>query len=93
MAILYTTDGRSRAVAPKNGTDFQLHELYELLGVRMIEVIGSRLLRASAKDSILVIDEEGKLKGSPTNAAATRLITFDDVIVGNALLCKRSEVQ
>jgi len=45
-------------------------------------------------DSILVINEEGKLEGLPVNQRATNLadIFEGDVIVGDAIFCRDGEV-
>jgi len=90
MATLYTTDGKQREVQPKNGTDFQLDELYKLLGCEMIEFVVPR----SQPGCILIIDEEGKLRAREPNLHATILAShsgLNDYIVGDALLCKAEE--
>lgn len=45
---------------------------------------------------IMVIDEEGKLKGKPINEAATMIFMhagYYDIIVGDALVCDSEMVQ
>lgn len=90
MANLIKVDGSIATVKPKNGTDFKLSELQELVG-GYIQVISVN------DDMLLVIDEEGKLKNSPFNPLATNIakgfVRDDDFIVGNALHCKSSEVE
>lgn len=91
MAKLIKVDGTVTEVKPKNGRDFTLEELRELVGCEWIEIV--RLLGNG--DSFLVVDEEGKLNGKERNEKATRMygrMPFD-YIVGNALLCKRGEVK
>ena len=39
MAKLFRTDGTAMDITPKNGTDFQLDELYEALDCELVEVI------------------------------------------------------
>lgn len=78
-------------VQPKNGTDFQLEELQDYIGgyIEIVRLNG---------DEIMVIDEEGKLKNLPFNVGATLVFNersgiMDDIIVGNALVCKTEEVR
>lgn len=86
-AKLIKADGKITEVVPKNGTDFQLDELNEFVG-GYIEII-----RPPTKpDCLMVINEEGKLKGLPFNAKATAL-WLHDMIVGNALLCHKSQLK
>lgn len=40
-------------------------------------------------DVVMIVDDEGKMKGLPINKAATCLYNCDDVIVGSALVMKR----
>ena len=78
-------------VEPRNGSDFSLEELHEFIG-GWIEIV--RL----DNEKIMVVDEEGKLKGLPFNVAATleyndRTGRHDDIILGNALVCGIGEVR
>lgn len=89
MAKIYKTDGTVKTVEPKNGTDFKLDELQEIVGGH-IEVL---YLNSS---EILVCDEEGKLKNYPLNIEATRIVQENDIsdyIVGDVLICKTGEVK
>ena len=66
-------------------------ELHEFIG-GWIEIV--RL----DNEKIMVVDEEGKLKGLPFNVAATleyndRTGRHDDIILGNALVCGIGEVR
>lgn len=80
MAQLIKTDGTTIEVEPKNGTDFTLDELRELIGCDWIEVVRCR------KDGmILIVDEEGRLNLKDRNRVASALTFFD--IVGNAVYC------
>lgn len=90
-SYLVYVDGHCEDVSPRNGSDFELHEIYDLLGVTMIE---AHCLRGG---DWLIIDEEGKLNGSKFNEEATRIFheTYGglDVIVGNALVCEKGTLK
>lgn len=92
MATLYKTDGTSEEVKPKNGRNFQLKELYEMLGCDMIEVAYPR----GDTKHILIIDEEGKVRNAepkPLNREATVLYNNQpDWISGPALYCLKGEL-
>lgn len=89
---LIETDGTITEVYPLNVVrGYQLSELYEMLGVRIIEVCSSSL-----EGYILICDEEGKLTNEPKeNKAATELYAHRlfDYIAGNALLCRSGQLQ
>lgn len=97
MALLLdAANNAPREVKPKNGTHFTLDELYTVLHCSMIEVL------RMDDGSLLVFDEEGKIGKVPpldVNVRASRLahlhtgIAHDDYIVGDALLCNRSELR
>lgn len=90
MAMLVRTNGTMEKTAPRNGADFSLTELQEAVGgyVEMVHL---------TDDIVMLVDEEGKLKGRDINVAATALygawVGHDDIIVGDVLVCKRREVQ
>lgn len=81
--ILFNEDGTSCEVQPKNGTDFQLGELYSLLECSCVEV-----LRSTKKDFILIVDEEGRLEGKEPNPLVSLYAPYD--IVGKAIVCPNS---
>ena len=85
MAQIIKADGTKIDVTPKNGTDFQLSELQEVVGgyIEIVETIDKQ---------IMVVNEEGKLIGLPFNEEATRLVRYD-VIVGDVLVCASSQVK
>ena len=62
MAKLYRTDGKVKEITPKNGTDFQLEELYEALDCSCIDVI-----RIPGTSDIVIIDDEGKFSEKGIN--------------------------
>lgn len=89
MAKLFKTDGTTIEVHPKNGTDYTLDELQQMLG-GYIEIV------PAYKDGyILVVDEDGEAKGLPRNGRATDLadINLWDYIKGDALYCKTDEIK
>lgn len=69
MAHIYYANGEIKEVTPKNGTDFQLEELQEIVGGN-IWVIG---LLEDAEQRIIVMNAEGKLNGLQENEKATEL--------------------
>ena len=79
MNVLFKADGTKTPAPPENGTDYELSELQGLVG-GWIEVVN---LQESGY--ILVVNEEGLLKGLPWNPAASAVAGMD--IVGDAVLC------
>lgn len=88
--ILYKADGDVERVCPENDTDYQLHELQKFVGGYVEFCYGD-------DGRMLVVDEEGKLKGKQINERATfyyqQHIGTGDVIVGDALLCKVDRIK
>ena len=93
MATLFKTDGTIKTVEPKNGTDFTLEELKEMVN-GYIETVPTK-----DGSHLIVVNEEGKLEGLSYNANATvyvgenTYLAKDDYIVGNMLVCKVQEIQ
>lgn len=85
MATIIKADGQCIETQPKNGTDFKLEELNEIVG-GYIEVLTLN------DDQIMVINEEGKVYGLPLNLKATDMYGLD-FIVGDVLVCEESEVK
>lgn len=85
MAILYSVNRTEKEVFPKNGSDFQLDELYEIIGCELVQIISLGL------GYILVVDEEGAINGSELNNDVSWALGYP--IYGNALQCKESEVK
>lgn len=91
---LYSPDGTQKEIFPKNGSYYELEELQQLVG-GYIELLYS----ASSPHRVMVIDEEGKLKGEPMNMEAThiayseQMITPLDYIVGKALYINSKSIQ
>lgn len=78
-------------IEPKNGTDFSLEELQGVVGgyIEIVRLGGNQLM---------VVNEEGKLNRLPFNSLATNALRLvypqsDDIIVGDVLICKLSEIK
>lgn len=83
---LIKVDGTTKTIEPKDGVSFQFKgEAYDLIGTDMIQIVYTH------NDRMLLIDEEGKLKGKPINQLATRLYQYGkhDPIVGDVILCDK----
>jgi len=92
MALLIKADGTQETYPePANGTDYKLAELKAAIGGGYIEML------ALDGDRIMVLDEEGKLKGFPVNREATRMtrgiVADSDLIVGDVLVCRNDQVR
>jgi len=89
MATIYKTDGTVEEIQPKNRRDFKLNELQEIVD-GYIEFIYLK------NEMVMVVNEEGKINNLPLNQNATLYVQahdFADVIGGNALVCKQSEIK
>jgi hypothetical protein len=89
MALWIKPDGTKTEVKPENGSDFNLQEMYRYTNGGPIEIV-----RACDGQSLIVLNEEGKLKDLPYNNIATMLYGNPyDAIVGDVLLCDTEEVK
>ena len=92
MATIIYPDRRKVIIEPKNGTDFRLDQLQEIVG-GYIEVL--RL----GDEHLMVVNENGKYSELEYNPAATELaikhqaIMYNDFIVGTVLICKVNEIK
>lgn len=80
---LIKSDGTSIDYAPKNGTDFTLEELQSAVG-GFIEII------KISSTQIMVLNEEGKLRGLPINYNASLIFAMAgirEVAVGDVVVC------
>ena len=84
LGTIYKADGTTERIKPANGGSFALPELQRAVGgfiehVRMAPGNGH---------AIMLINEEGKLRGLPYNALASALIDPDlsEYVVGDALI-------
>jgi len=90
-ARLYRADLREEPAFPASGVDgeFTLEELQGLVGglIQIINLPDGRLM---------VMDEEGKLKGKPRNRTATKLameVLFEgDYIAGDAVIIRSDQI-
>lgn len=89
-AMVITTGGAIKEVAPANNHDFSLEELQKFVG-GYIEII------SLSESQIMVLNEEGKLNNLPYNEEATKLFQkaykTNDFIVGDVLVCDSEMVQ
>ena len=88
MAVIYKSNGEVIETSPKNGNDFSLKELKDIVG-GYIEII-------DIKYAYMVINEEGKLLDLPPNENATRVCVYmtgiNDYIVGDVLVCHKNQI-
>lgn len=91
MAKIIKANGDVVTTKPKNGKDFQLQELQEIIG-GYIEIIN-----LDATNRLMVMDEEGKLKSKPYNDMATTIMRNEtlllDVVVGDVLVCSKNQIK
>lgn len=96
-ALLITPEGEQKEVQPKNGKDFKLEELYELVcpgdNRPMIELVGK-----DKQGRNYWVHEEGKLRDLKVNRLASglcfeRLGLLNDYIVGNLLVTEKGMVK
>lgn len=86
MAILIRTDGTEEGVTYAGPDGWLLGELYTLLVCSNVEAI------SLADGRTMILDEDGKARDKPVNAAATKLarlagIAPEDYVVGDVLVC------
>lgn len=90
MAQIIKTNGETIDVKPKNGKDFKLRELQKIVD-GYIEIVWL------PNDKIMVVNEDGKLRGLETNVEATRIyynvFGYTDIIVGDVLICDANQVE
>lgn len=88
MAYIYKSNGEIIETSPKNGKDFSLKELKEIVGGH-IEVV-------NLGDGYMVVNEEGKLIGLPFNLNATIVYQIStkigEHIVGDVLVCPKNQI-
>ena len=84
ISTIIKTDGTRMNVEPKNGTDFQLDELQEIVG-GYIEIVHL------SNGQIMVVNEEGLIYDLPYNAEASSEAM--DIIVGDVLVCDSDKVR
>ena len=89
MATLYKSNGEIiENIEPANGRRFTREELYKLLNCDTVERVFIR-----GTEVIMIIDENGKLRGRDIKPKATRIfhscerMNIWDWIAGDALVC------
>ena len=77
-------NGTREEYLPADGRHYTLEELKKAIGGGYIEIVHTKDGR------LMVMDEEGKLKGFQINRVATALYRFgdQDPIVGDVLVCE-----
>tara|TARA_R110000822_G_scaffold175101_1_gene314802 strand:+ start:125 stop:412 length:288 start_codon:yes stop_codon:yes gene_type:complete len=83
MSKLYKTDGTIEDFNPANGKEFTLDEMQKAVG-GYIELV------YLPNNEVLVVDEEGMIKEKLFNKKISEMIMKP--IVGNVILCKRSQI-
>lgn len=90
MAEIIKANGEHKVVEPNNGKDFKLKELIEIVN-GWVEIVWL------PNDKIMIVNEDGKLLDLPINQEATKIYQdtfgFNDVIVGDVLLCNSNQVE
>ena len=89
MAKIIKANGIETETKPKNGTDFKLEELKEIVG-GWVELVWLPL------GKIMAVNEDGKNMNLPINEKATKIyreaFAYPDYIVGDVLLCNDEEI-
>ena len=90
MATIFHTDGTREKVSPANGSDFRLEEMQRMVG-GIIEIVYFE------DNTVMVINEEGKLLGLPLNMDATVIFRAhypdsNDYILGGALVINKKQI-
>ena len=85
---LLKSDGTVVDYPPARGRKYSFEELQKAVG-GYIEIIHP----AGSRNYLMVINEEGRLRGLPTNKLATQLYGSNiDHIVGDALVCRDGDI-
>jgi hypothetical protein len=84
MAFIINTSGDETEMTPKNGSDFELAELQDIVG-GLIECV------PLTNGKLLIVDEEGLLKSLPINTKASLLAR--QRIVGTAVICDNDQLK
>ena len=83
-AVLVCPDGDFKEVKPAKGKQFKLEELQEMVE-GYIEILPCN------DGTMMVVNEEDRLKGLPINEIASSWIGYP--IVGNAVICTSGEIE
>lgn len=87
--VIIRADGTMQEYLPADGQHYTLEELQQAIGGGYIEIVHTWDGR------LMVVDEEGKLKGFPVNAQGTQLYIHNvvDHIVGDVLVCESWRIE
>lgn len=82
-------NGTRQEYLPADGRHYTLEEMQKAIGGGYVQIVQTKDGR------LMVIDEEGKIKGFPVNTVATRLYRFgdQDPIVGDVLVCDKRNIK
>ena len=83
MGKIYKSNGEVTEVEPKNGKNFTLEELQEIVGGYFEPIY-------LPKGMVLAVNEEGLLKNLPFNEKVSNMTM--KLIVGDVLLCNKSQL-
>ena len=91
MIEIINTKRERKVYKPINGKEMSLEEMQKIVGGYI------QIVPLSKSNKILILDEEGKLKGYPINELATDIWEENygetDVIVGNVIIADDDEVK
>jgi hypothetical protein len=86
LSLLIDVNGKISAVEPDRAS-FSLAEMHEAVESDLVQIIPSYLA-----SHVILVDEEGKIKGLPLNPIASLLHrNSKDPVVGRALFCTRQK--
>jgi hypothetical protein len=88
MALLIKADGTTTTIAPRDGKRFTIEEMQKLVD-GYVQVVKTKA------GELLICDEDGKPRGKPLNAEATKLYEYGNhsPIVGDVIVCARKEAK
>ena len=89
MNEIIRVNGAREEFLPADGRHYTLEEMYKATGCDMVQIV------ATKDGRLMVLDEEGKLKGRPVNQVATGLYLYgnQDPIVGDVLVCEERNIE
>lgn len=89
MSLVIKANGDKNEVQPKNGSNFSIEEMSEIVG-GIFEILSLNFNR------YMVVNEEGKIKDLSINEEATKICLksgINDIIVGDVLVCDRNQIK
>ena len=91
MDYIIKADGTKTEVSPLNNINYSLKEMKDIVG-GYIEILQD----LTTNQSVMVVNEEGKLKGLAFNKEGTQILRswgYDDFVVGDVLLCSSDRIK